>query len=116
MIDLFVVSLLAGQSTTLFGDIINLTLPPLCLFAMMLLCAYIKYVNIQIHSGFYKLFKEIYPSILSQVRNSRPRRVIVTGHSLGAGLAQLVAFALSFDYECVSRSGLRVIKLLFAMD
>lgn len=53
-----------------------------------------------IHSGFAGLFEQVYSKIATELStvNPRPNRIIVTGHSLGGGLAQLLALALAQDF------------------
>lgn len=48
-----------------------------------------------VHSGFYDAYNSLAPGILRAVFSRNPTSVLVTGHSLGAALAQLAAFDLA---------------------
>jgi triacylglycerol lipase len=44
-----------------------------------------------VHNGFWASLREALPSILTWLDNARPSRLIITGHSLGAAQATLLA-------------------------
>lgn len=52
-------------------------------------------IGTEVHRGYFELFQQLYPLIRAQVIAESPGRIIVTGHSLGGGLAQMVAAALA---------------------
>jgi hypothetical protein len=49
------------------------------------------------HTGFWKAWKTLYPAIRDWLGSNEPppRSVVITGHSLGAALAQIAAYELS---------------------
>jgi hypothetical protein len=56
--------------------------------------------NIKVHRGFYNAVDIVYSqlkTLINQHMGSSDKKVWVTGHSLGAGLAPLAALRLSFD-------------------
>lgn len=57
--------------------------------------------NTKIHRGFAIVFLQIYYNIYQDVKaaESQLTRIIVTGHSLGGGMAQLLAYALAHDFD-----------------
>lgn len=67
------------------------------------------FLSMSILSGYVGLFEQIYPSIKANVTASNPDRILVTGHSLGGGMAQLLALALATDF-----SGIPVDAAMFA--
>jgi hypothetical protein len=54
-----------------------------------------------IHTGFARIFVQIYEKVRNDVTRENPDRIIVTGHSLGGGMAQLLALALATDFSNV---------------
>jgi hypothetical protein len=67
-----------------------------------------------VHSGFASIHREVAPSILravlSEAAQSKADTVIVTGHSLGAGVGQLVALALQVRRRQQALAGFGVIQ------
>jgi hypothetical protein len=61
------------------------------------------FFNMRIHAGFAELFGKVYPSIQQEVANLNPppERILVAGHSLGAGVTQLVSYALAKDFPSI---------------
>lgn len=55
--------------------------------------------GMSIHAGYAGLFEQIYPGIMANVATAPPQRILVTGHSLGAGMTQLLALALALDFN-----------------
>ena len=75
------------------------------------------FVDTAVHAGFLDLFEKIYPDIYNEylyfydyyVNNGfMPPQIVVAGHSLGAGMTQLLALALATDF------GVRVDAAMFA--
>jgi hypothetical protein len=60
----------------------------------------------QIHRGFAASLEEVWPAITSHLarRKAREKTIWVTGHSLGAALAQLAAFRLKVELKCDVRA------------
>lgn len=55
-----------------------------------------------VHAGFLHEFDELWPAVrlfLSSYRQDSPATVFVTGHSLGASIAELLAMAIKTDLE-----------------
>ena len=67
--------------------------------------------GVLVHEGFYKYFISIYPLILEQLdKYQNWNKIIITGHSLGGGLALLAQYHLmgKYDTQCITFGSPRV--------
>ena len=65
----------------------------------------ISYGGINVHNGFHKLFLSISEQIFKTIDAYKPKRIIVTGHSLGAAIATLTTNELHRRYPHIQLKG-----------
>lgn len=69
-------------------------------------CEYVPFMDGYAHSGILLSAQNLFPIILQTISNLRPKRIVVTGFSLGAGVAHVLGILLStavqipVDVEC----------------
>jgi predicted lipase len=54
--------------------------------------------DIKVHYGFYTAYLSVRKVIHDRIESEHPEKVIVTGHSLGGGLAVLCALDIQYNY------------------
>jgi len=87
-------------------------------------CPYTSYPDVCVETGFYKVFNELYPSVNETLHYMAgvfgTRNVLITGHSLGAAVGTLTAYALrdqslgEFDVSLITFGSPRVGNAAFS--
>lgn len=61
----------------------------------------VDFYGTRAHSGFAGVWSQVYPGVRSFLEGAAAPRLLVTGHSLGAAVATLLALAIAVDFPSV---------------